>query len=167
MSVQNVVVPNNLGVSFDVGNKESDKIHVNYDNVTIKLNASNELYVTSYEKCVIWAEENGPLNANQAEFSFGNGAVSNNNGIVLVENWEVYGVSSNAETFSAGANYQLQILKNGAIVHTETITANNVGRVLLTPVQFAAGDVINFRTGTKNGTITDVRVAAWLRRKPT
>lgn len=167
MTFQKIVVPNNLGISFDVGIKEPNKIHVNYDDVTIKLNPANELYVTIYEKCVIWAEENGPLDTNQAEFSFGNGAIGNNNGIVLVENWELYGISINAETFLNGSSFQLQILKNGVIAHTEFITSNNAARILFSPVQFEAGDVISFRTGIKIGTITDVRVAAWLRRKPT
>ncbi len=123
----------------------------------------------AYEKIVIWAEESGGMTNNNSQFSFGNGATGSI-GVPLVEDWEIYAVSFQADVFS-GAGPDMAVLDMGDSVTTTTLltftaATNPYTEILAAPVPAPAGTGVGFRTVTENGTHSDVRVAAWLRRQP-
>lgn len=109
----------------------------------------------------IWCEENGALNANSAEWSFGNGATGNTIGIPVAVDCELVAVSFNVEFFGTSAEAIIQ--RNVVTVYTSTHTANNTVNDLVTPVLFSKGDLVVFRTGALTGTFTDGRICAWFR----
>jgi len=180
-----VVTPSNLGNEFDIGNVEANRIRLKHDasiqraaDGTLSVDISGVSLTTTttpiYEKCVIWAEENGALDSNQSEWSFGNGATGNI-GITLAEDWEVYAVTFQADVSNAAATqFQMEIMNfaTGVIV-LDSIVLPNQGQInnfsssvtLTTPLNFSAGDVLGFRTDIETGVVSDGRVAAWLRRK--
>lgn len=109
----------------------------------------------------IWAEENGGLAANTAEWSWGNGAVGNAIGIPIAVDAELVAMSFNAESFGAGASIRTR--GNGVLLHEASFTTNN-SVVDITPVPVAKGTRIDFQTGTIfGGSVNDARVCAWFR----
>lgn len=109
----------------------------------------------------IWAEENGAIANNAYEWSWGNGATGSAIGIVVPLACELFAVSVNAEV--AGTSMTMRTEKNGADAHVSTHAGANSTVDLPTPVEFAAGDRVSFRTGTLTGSFSDVRVCAWFR----
>ncbi len=109
----------------------------------------------------IWAEENGALASNTYEWSWGNGATGNDIGIPVPVACEFFASSFNADAF--GTSVSMIIEKNGTSIATPLFASNNTVFTELTPVQFAAGDRVSFKTGTVVGTITDARICAWFR----
>lgn len=122
-----------------------------------------------YEKIVIWAEEGGPLSNNNLQWSYGNGATGLI-GIPLPEEWEAYAFSFHADTSTAGASVTMALINVATNVNITTFTAtgatNNMiyTELLATPITIPAGTCLGFRTVTENGTVSDARVAVWLRR---
>ena len=109
---------------------------------------STEIYQT------IWAEENGGLNANNREWSFGNGSTGTCN-VYPLNNGEIRKVFISAE--STGTSVEIQIMVNNVIAGSGTFTANGVVD-LATPITVLATDELGFRTGAISGTWHDVRV---------
>lgn len=109
----------------------------------------------------IWAEENGALASNAYEWSWGNGATGNDIGIPLPVACEFFASSFNADVF--GTSVSMIIEKNGTSIATPLFENNNTVSTELTPVQFAVGDRVSFKTGTVVGTNTDARICAWFR----
>jgi len=119
-------------------------------------------------KIAIWAEENGGLNSNSNEWSFGNGSVGADIGIPLVEDWELYGASFNCDIFNSASITGMQIknMADDSIIATFNVTSQHTTYIFPEPIFVPKGTVIGFKTGTLSGTITDARVVAWLRQQP-
>lgn len=113
----------------------------------------------------IWAEENGGLDNNAFEWSYGNGATGASIGVPLGTDCELFALSFNAETFGTSVSFNLQ--KNQTTEATVNFVANNTALLLPTPVPFALGDLYGVQTNTVNGGMTDARVIAWFRQKAT
>ena len=112
----------------------------------------------------IWAEENGGLAGTQYEWSFGNGAVGSNIGVVLGHDADLEAVTFNAETF--GTDIQMRFARNGVTQTTQTFTANNQAITLGSPISYFAGDRVSFQTGAViNGTFSDAHVCGWFRER--
>lgn len=111
----------------------------------------------------IWAEENGGIQNNGAEWSFGNGAVGATIGIPVAVDCQLVAVTFNAETF--GTSLTMSMQRNASTVYTSNHASNNSVDTLVTPVDYDAGDTIVFRTGTLTGAFSDCRVCAWFREK--
>jgi hypothetical protein len=112
----------------------------------------------------IWAEESGGLNANDFEWAYGNGDDAQANfGIVVPVDCELFAVGL---TLLNGTG-EVEVYKNGGSTGATTgtgvagATLNN----LTVPVQFLAGDNLNFRTLTTAGATNGGKVVAWLRIK--
>ena len=148
----------------------------------LTLNGSNEIEIDPsalvlatqplYEKVAIWAEENGALSNNNTQWSYGNGATGNI-GITVVEDWEIYAVSFQADASTGGSSITMEVInfQSGINVLTSQVipnagqTNNYSGFVNGLTIPVSAGAVIGFRTDIENGTISDARVTAWLRRE--
>lgn len=173
MASVNVITPDNLGAEFVVSPPE---ITLNIGSGLSKSPAGviSRDDIIVYEKIVIWAEESAALSNNTAEYSFGNGAAGNI-GIPLVEDWELYGVTFNANASSAGASLTMEIMNftnNSVLLSVPTpnnfgVTNNYVSVVSGLSVQLTEGMTLGFRTDVQSGTISNARVAAWLRREVT
>lgn len=146
----------------------------------------NLTHTPIYEYREIWAEESLAISSNQAEYSYGNGAVGNI-GIPNIPdpNWEIIGMYFNADIFEAGASatiacYQFLTPSNDQSNEVCTITINGPsdggGEVnhaykyleydppkALPHANTAAP--IGFYTKTVTGAISDVRIGVRLRRK--
>lgn len=138
-----------------------------------------------YEYRDIWAEENGSLNANSAEWSFGNGA-KGFTGLPIDSGWQVEAMYFQADTYPATATVTIDLMDYGSAApgsaaantlasltmssSTDGGGATNNGykyEVLTTPVDIpVVGDstVIGFITRGLTGAISDARVGARLRR---
>lgn len=108
----------------------------------------------------IWAEENGGLNANSRQWSFGNGATGNIN-IVLPIEAELFAVSFDNE--NGTGTVTLEVLQDDIQVFETRQFTNKDFEILSSPITFTAGQCVGFRTGEDNGNFTDARVAAWFR----
>lgn len=139
-----------------------------------------------YEYREIWAEENAAISANQAEYSFGNGAA----GYIGIphtgqSDWEVFAMYFNADIFADGSSATIacrQFLTDSNQISDEIcdITVNSPtdggGQInhSYKYVEFSPpkplphpniSAPIGFFTKSMTGTITDVRVGVRLRRK--
>jgi len=128
---------------------------------------------------VIWAEENGGVSvgATNYEFSYGNGATnttSDPSGIPLGVRARLIsiGVSGNTTSTSA-ASVAISVTNNGIVVATSdvaTASGTTGAKIQVTTdvsdddVIFEINDTLQFKTATATGSITDVRVFAWLER---
>ena len=124
--------------------------------------------VPVYEKIVLWAEDNGTASAADTggdEYSFGNGSVGSI-GITLAEDWELYAVSFDAETFGTSVDVDVVNRNGGAVLHSFTANADDYSETIGSPVSVSAGDVIGFTTTNTVGATTDIRAAVYLRRLP-
>lgn len=111
----------------------------------------------------IWAEENGNLSNNNAQWSFGNGSTGFI-GIPLGINCELFAISLNAD--SPGASVSINVQRDGANIATPTFTSNNQV-IAITAIPYTQGQLLSFQTNTAVGTWTDVRVCVWFRVKST
>lgn len=171
MSVQNLVTAPDLGSEFDVGTEEAGRITLNLG-VGLTKQSNGEIERDPiFQTLVIWAEEGAALGANQDEWSFGNGAAGQI-GITIVDDWEIYAVSLNLDTSSAGGPVTIALRDNaagadlpGGVITFPVGVVNNVAvfvKGLTIPI--LEGMVLGFRTVTEPGTNSDARVCAWLRR---
>lgn len=108
----------------------------------------------------IWAEENGGLSNNNRQWSFGNGSTGNI-GIVLPIAAECFAMTMEAEV--GGTSVSIELMRNDVAITSELFNGDNDFNILSTPIQFAAGERIGFRTDVETGAYTDVRVCAWFR----
>jgi len=124
-----------------------------------------------FEKIVIWAEESTGLTDDQLEWSFGNGATGQI-GIPLPEDWEAYAVSFNADANGATDTVEIAVINSATNTNLFTFTASGAANNMVytetlgTPVAIPAGTSIGFRTVDVSGTISNARVAVFLRRTP-
>lgn len=135
-----------------------------------------------YEYRDIWAEENSALDANSAEWSFGNGS-SGFMGIPFDNGWEIFAMYFMADVFAATAAVEVAIhnyrnaasaaIANDLASITISSATDGGGQVnnaakfetLAVPVTVPANAVLGFITRTDTGTISDARVGARLRRQ--
>ena len=153
----NVVTPGNLGNEFDIGVEEPSKIHVKLDGSLTRL-ADGSLSVVAapaqFYLCQIWAEENGGLNTNHREWSFGNGntlgtGAGGNWGVVLPYPGSVIALSLGARIGGGGVT-DVALQLNQTTVDTITMSGSKAWKTGMT-VPFVAGDVLNFRTVAPGG----------------
>ena len=109
----------------------------------------------------IWAEENGGLQNNGEEWSFGNGATGNDIGIIVPMACELVSATFNADVF--GTSVSIHVNKNNVSVEEPLFTSQNSTVNFTNPVVFQPGDLVSFQTGTLVGSTTDARICAWLR----
>lgn len=112
----------------------------------------------------IWAEENSGLGNNTTEWAFGNGAnTPSNQGVVVPMACELFAGTLCLRQGTASVG----IYKNGTLEATvEQAVAASPGYVSLTlgtPVAFAPGDCVGFRTVASAGTNGPNTVTAWMR----
>lgn len=115
----------------------------------------------------VWAEENGGISTGQYEWSYGNGATGQRNGITFPFDLELKHITLNAENFGTSVLMEIRRSRNGiiSVVGTALFTQNNTTVDLPLPVDFNRNDVLIFRTLTTVGSTSDVRVCAWLKKK--
>lgn len=110
----------------------------------------------------IWAEEVSGLNANAFEWSYGNGDESQAAfGIVLPYNCELFAIGLNV----LNGNAEVEVYRNGIATGATSgvASASAVLNTLNAPIQFKAGDNINFRTLTTSGATSGGKAVAWFR----
>lgn len=138
-----------------------------------------------YEYRDIWAEEGATATANNAEWSFGNGAVGFM-GLPIDDGWEVVALAFHADTYAATATIQVDFMNygntpSGAAANTIASIAlanstdgggvtNNAYKYeeLAVPVAIpvtGSSTVIGFMTRAQAGSISDARIYARLRRQ--
>lgn len=107
----------------------------------------------------IWVEEGSSLLVNNAQWSYGNGAV----GVmgITVKNLEVYAMS--IQSLTEGTSVSIELMRNNLPTISQTFNGGNDIIDLATPISFNNGDILGFRTDTVTGTYTNVRVCAWCR----
>ena len=137
-----------------------------------------------YEYKEIWAEESGGANANNSEWSFGNGATGFM-GLPIDAGWEVIQMGFMADTYAATATIQVDLMNYGNVASNagaNTIasidlasatdgggTTNNAYKMVdisPTPIPvIGTATVIGFITRGLSGSVSDSRVLARLRRQ--
>lgn len=168
-SISQTLISGNASVYTDAG--EGDFFKDSKGLIYIGLTDGSLQQLSHYEKVVIWAEEASSLSSNSAEWFFGNGATGTI-GIPLVENWEAYSVSFNADIASNNAALIIDVLDvvSNAILFSFTASGAtdniNYTELLSTPTLISAGSSLGFRTNKETGSVSDARVAVWLRRLP-
>lgn len=154
---ENVVSSNNLGDDFDVGIVEPNKIHLKLDgSLERKVDGSVGVVGTPslFYLCHIWAEENGNLNTNHAEWSFGNGqsngtGATGNWGVVLPFSGDIIALSLGLRVGGTGVTTVAVQLNS---VDQDTISmSGSKGWKTGIVLPFGAGDVLNFRTRAAGG----------------
>lgn len=141
--------------------------------------AGSPVKLPLYEYRDIWAEESGGLSNNNAQYSYGNGAVGFM-GLPIDAGWEVVAMGFNADVYPANGQVQVDLMSYNTPSNaaTNTIasvnltsatdgggTTNNPFKyfVLPTPAPIPSG-LIGFITRTEVGAVTDARAYARLRR---
>lgn len=112
-----------------------------------------------YSVFPIWAEESGALSNNNTQWSYGNGATGTIG--IPMPTCEVFAMSFEADV--AGTSVSIDVTSNNVVVATEPFTGASGYNTLATPVSFAEGDVLGFRTNTEVGAYSDCRAVAWCR----
>lgn len=112
----------------------------------------------------VWAEENGDLSSSAYEWSFGNGnETPAGMGVILVFPCELIGLGL---TTKSNSSVSVEAYKNssgtGKLVQTSSSTSGTSSFVN-SPVQYAAGDIINFRTSSGGSAGGGAVVVAWFR----
>ena len=149
-------VTNKTDDSFSVLSSKINTLKAAFDILDAQVSA-----ISSRTIFPIWAEENGALATGAYEWSWGNGAVGNDIGIPIPVACEFFSSSFNADVF--GTSIEVEIERNGVSIATPLFNSNNEVVTEVTPVAFAAGDRISFKTGIVTGSHTDARICAWFR----
>lgn len=192
--MSDLVTRSNLGPEFDLGNIQADKIRLKLGSGLVIApdgtvsSTGGTLTVTKsdlYEYRDIWAEESGGADANNSEWSFGNGATGFM-GLPIEAGWEVTSMYFHADTYPATGTIRVDLMNYGNT--PSNAAANTIASISLSssadgggatnnaykyesyatpiPVPTTGGvTVIGFITRTVTGTISDERVGARLRRK--
>lgn len=117
----------------------------------------------------IWAEENAALGAtNTYEWAFGNGAnTPAARGIPIYVptgySAEIVAVSLSLNAGTATVEVVKNGLPQGAAANVTVSTGNSAVNTLGTPLSWANGDVLNFRTTSSSGTSGPCHVCAFVR----
>lgn len=192
--MSDLVTRSNLGPEFDLGNIQADKIRLKLGSGLVIApdgtvsSTGGTLTVTKsdlYEYRDIWAEESGGADANNSEWSFGNGAVGFM-GLPIEDGWEVISMYYHADTYPATGTIQVDLMNYGNT--PSNAAGNTIASISLSsstdgggatnnaykyesyptpiPVPTTGGvTTIGFITRGVTGTISDQRVGARLRRK--
>lgn len=135
-----------------------------------------------YEYRDVWAEEGGVLNNNSAQWSYGNGATGFMGLPIMDDGWEVTHMYFHADTYAANTAVEVALCdyttpSNAAANILATIAlsnsvdgfgaTNNAAKyVELSPyVPVPNPAILGFRTISRVGTASDVRVGVRLRRQ--
>lgn len=194
--MSDLVTGNILGPEFDKGNIQANTIRLKIgsglaiqpDGTIVAAGTTPSITVTKqplYQYRDIWAEESGGANANNAEWSFGNGATGFM-GLPIDDGWEVVALYFNADTYPAAGTISIDLMDFGntpsnAVANTIANislvnstdgggTTNNAYKyeTLATPIAIPVTGVsttIGFLTRTATGNISDMRVGAFLRKQ--
>ena len=110
----------------------------------------------------VWAEESADLGNGAFEWAYGNGnETPNGMGVVLVFDCELIGLGL---TLEGNATCQVEAYKNTTATGKRVSTSNNKKSHVTfadTPIQYSAGDVVNFRTITGSTASNAGIVTAW------
>lgn len=117
----------------------------------------------------IWAEESSDLNPNTLDgyqWAFGNGDNTPvNSGLVLLENCQLIALGLNIVGSGVAS---VKAIKNGSetgkIVAVETGTKTGFTNFDDNPIDYARGDILNFRTATGSSSSNKARVTAMFKR---
>jgi hypothetical protein len=113
---------------------------------------------------VIWAEENSSLSITSnggRQWSFGNGSESDQ-GLTLHDSMKLSAVSFTCP--SGGATATVDIEKNGVSVYSFSFSGSSVYEALPTPVDFVAGDRINFITTSVSSSNSGSVISAYFQK---
>ena len=163
-----VVVPGNFGAEFDFGVEEASKIHLKLDASLTRL-SDGALSVVGVPPTLfldsICTEENGNLNTNHCEWSFGNGnALGTANpldwGYVLPYDGVLIALSLGLRV-GGGGETEVAALVNTAPVDSLKVLGSKGWKAGLQH-PFNAGDVLNFRTVAAGGANDGVMAAVVL-----
>lgn len=134
-----------------------------------------------YEYRDLWAEESGPTNASNSEWSMGNGATGII-GLPFDDGWEVVGLGFQADiyaatasitvdlmNYTAGSNLPIHTLASISLANSTdgTGATNNAIKyeALPAPVPIPSGAAVGFFTRAVSGNISDARAYARFRRQ--
>ena len=118
-----------------------------------------------YFEQIIWAEENGGLTNNSAQYSFGNGATGNI-GIPVPWDCEALGMVYQGESGTGSADLTLVVNgvdSAGFISVSGSGSANGQINTFPAPVPLNSGDSLGFVTRNLSGALSDVRVGVRVR----
>lgn len=114
----------------------------------------------------VWAEESADLGNNAFEWAYGNGNdTPNGMGVVLVFPCELIGLGL---TLEGAASSSVEAYKNTSTTGKRVSTSSSkkgFESFIDSPIEFAAGDVINFRTKTGHSSSNGGCIVAWFRIK--
>jgi len=191
VALNDIVTGNDLGIEFDIGTIQAGKIRLKIgsnlaiapDGTISAIISGNVTKETLYEYRDIWAEESGGTNANNTEWSFGNGATGTI-GLPIGEGWEVVEMYFQADVYAATATIQVDLLdmSDGLTGVANTVSSirlsnstdgggqtNNAFKIELYATPISVGNtatgLLGFITRGETGNISDARVGARLRRK--
>lgn len=135
------------------------------DNWTLISNFTGPIGHAGPKTDLIFAEEDGGLNDNSLQWSFGDGSVSNGSvdfGLAMPYAGKINGMTISMETAGA-STVTVEPLINGASVGRSVSATAGVGKATadfgVGAVPFLSGDVISFRT-VLGGGASDARVCA-------
>lgn len=156
-------------------NLKADKIGITLNNTVISLQKTNQADFNSFiqnrnnfitypkPKIEIHAEENGPINFDQYEWSFGNGATQQNYGFPIpISSRILYGSMSSTANNSAPGQIIVDIVVNGQEVGSNiTKPAGDFSTAVQynPPIQLSPGDRINFRSKNNNSQVTQTIIS--------
>lgn len=155
--VVRLITTENLGPEFDVESGRGIGLRLNE---TLAVGADGRLGVVaapaSFYVCQVWAEENGGLNTNQWEWSFGNGRSSGtaspgNWGLVLP--WAGHIVALSLGVTTGGAGVTRVGVELNQVTQAELSLAAQATKAWRTNIEipFGAGDVLVFKTLAAGG----------------
>ena len=135
-------------------NLDNNKI-VNLSEPTGVRDATTKQYVDSRKPLIaIWAQENGPLNSGEHEWSFGSGDLYThaNCGFCMPASGRIIrgSLSSVGESGGTAGHVMVRIVKNGRVVGSaiaKIAAQYSTTRTFTTNIELAKNDRINFKTG--------------------
>ena len=143
------------GMSEDL-NMDNNKI-VNLSEPTGVRDATTKRYVDTHHRkplIAIWAQENGPLNSGEHEWSFGSGDLYThaNCGFCMPASGRIIrgSLSSVGESGGTAGHVMVRIVKNGRVVGSaiaKIAAQYSTTRTFTTNIELAKNDRINFKTG--------------------
>lgn len=165
----------NVNTALD---QKADKIDITTLNITVNSlqnNKTNQADFNSFiqninnfitfpkSKIAIHAEENGPINFDPYEWSFGNGVTQQNYGFPIpISSRILYGSRSSTANNSAPGQIIVAIVVNGQEVGSNiTKPAGDFSTTVQfnPPIQLSPGDRINFRIKNNNSQVTQTIIS--------
>lgn len=168
MAIQDVVVPENLGPEFAIGTVDPGEISLKLAPSLVRLPDGSIAVVaapSNFYLCQIATEENGNLNTNHCEWSFGNGnTIGTANpgtwGFVLPYPGRIIALSLGLRVGGAGETEVAALLNTNPVDSLKVAGSKGWKTGLNLP--FVAGDVLNFRTLAAGGANDGVMAATVL-----